>query len=539
MRERLARLIVVTAVAVMGVMAAVPPPQVTNLRLAGGGTVGDGLLVLTERYALFRVSEWNEGHRDLNGNGSADDAVVFAYDVATQATSNLGLAAWPSFAGNEAFAVFGVAESIQGRDLNGDGDLADSVVHVYDATSRRVINLGLAGGYRLRGTTLAVTTTASAQSPAALVVLDLASGGRATLPYAASEVALGEGLIAFSSAQYDQQHGQFYRLYVYDLARRQLIDVGVHADYLGTEVVAGSGLVLFTASESVDATDFNGDGDKLDRVLFAYDTQRSRLVNLHVVVRNRLSGNPPEIAADGRFAAFRVDEAGQGQDLDGDGSADDAVLFAMALDDDPLPHNLGFAAWKFAVAAGRVAGIDYQRRLHLYEAAGRMRELGDSVDDVWLNGKLLVYGRNEWLANADYNGDGDAFDHLVLHTYDLATQQARNLRVAMRPLSVPTLSDDTVGFLVDENSQGSTDLNGDGLVNGSVAFLYLRHELLNLGLAGADHTVAVANGLAVLSVEEALQRGRDLNGDGDTSDDVVHVVRWRREPVVGERGAGR
>ena len=123
-------------------------------------------------------------------------------------------------------------------------------------------------------------------------------------------------------------------------------------------------------------------------------------------------------------------------------------------------------------------------------------------------------------------GQRDAFDHLVLHVYNLAAHRAANLRVAVRPLSSVASSAGRLAFLVDENAQGGTDLNDDGRINGAVAFLFLDRSLLNLGLASGDHAVGLADGIAALTVDEALQLDGDLNHDGDSADDVAHVVRF-------------
>src|SRR5206468_1841399 len=95
----------------------------------------------------------------------------------------------------------------------------------------------------------------------------------------------------------------------------------------------------------------------------------------------------------------------------------------------------------------------------------------------------------------------------------------------------PWAGGDWVAFLVPEQGH---DLNGDGDTDDSV--LHVANvgtlQVYNLGLAvdsglAADDSrppvVIEGNTLAVL-VSEAGQGGKDLNGDGDSEDDVLEVV---------------
>jgi hypothetical protein len=92
---------------------------------------------------VFRAFE--SGTADLNGDGDVSDAVLQVYHPATGTLTNVGWSAEPAvdvFAGLVSFAV---SESAQGGvDRNGDGDLADHVVALYDVATGWKKSTGLA-----------------------------------------------------------------------------------------------------------------------------------------------------------------------------------------------------------------------------------------------------------------------------------------------------------------------------------------------------------------------------------------------------------
>ena len=110
----------------------------------------------------FFVSESEAG--DLNADGDAGDAVLHVFDTRQRTAVNLRVAAaticrtvmGPPFSicdpvlpviGRSVIA-FLVGEPAQGAtDLNGDGDAIDDVLFLYDATTRRTLNTGLAVGH--------------------------------------------------------------------------------------------------------------------------------------------------------------------------------------------------------------------------------------------------------------------------------------------------------------------------------------------------------------------------------------------------------
>ena len=90
------------------------------------------------------MRETAEDNTDLNGDDDATDFVLHIYDASTGTITNVGLAVDAiELDGN--FVAFLFFEEHQGNtDRNGDGDASDAVLHIYDASTCTTTNLGLA-----------------------------------------------------------------------------------------------------------------------------------------------------------------------------------------------------------------------------------------------------------------------------------------------------------------------------------------------------------------------------------------------------------
>jgi len=120
------------------------------------GLSADAIAVTGSRVAL-RTRERDEGPGgigcaptvppgfcDLNGDGDTDDGVVRVYSSTDHSVTEIRRAAHDMIVGGD-FLAFRTDEAAQGGlDLNGDGDATDSVMHVYDMASGKLINTGLA-----------------------------------------------------------------------------------------------------------------------------------------------------------------------------------------------------------------------------------------------------------------------------------------------------------------------------------------------------------------------------------------------------------
>jgi hypothetical protein len=91
----------------------------------------------------------------------------------------------------------------------------------------------------------------------------------------------------------------------------------------------------------------------------------------------------------------------------------------------------------------------------------KITNLGVAVLEVFGDGHLTAFAVRESTTAGDLNGDGDLND-FVAHVYDLRTGHLYNLGLASSRAIYVDLKTHSVIVLVQEQSQGNADLNGDG-----------------------------------------------------------------------------
>ena len=123
--------------------------ETTNLRLAGENRA------LSGKWLAFRVFEVSQ-REDLNGDGDMEDRVPHVRDLEIGETTNLRLTCCFSALSGR-WLAFTVFEEDQGEDLNGDGDMEDSVLHVTDLSAFSTLPRFLRGDCNADGTTAGVT----------------------------------------------------------------------------------------------------------------------------------------------------------------------------------------------------------------------------------------------------------------------------------------------------------------------------------------------------------------------------------------------
>jgi len=310
--------------------------HVTGLALAGGGVVAAG-----GAFGLS-VSEHDQGQRDLDGDGDAEDAVFVVYDPLSGATLNLGLVVPlypPPATDGERFLLHALEEPT-GRDANGDGDRADLVVYVFEPRARRLIATGLAttGVAAFAGNWLGVSVSEAMQGVSDLdgdggaagdvvVLLELTTGFAQELGLDARTLVGGDGVLFVLpdeetakldwNADGDQRDGV---LFEWSAAGRRLTSSG---RAVGRIAESSGRRALVTLSEEGEGRDANGDGDRFDVVLARYDAGRGRLDGLGLA-----AGRALRLGAGGCALAL-VEEDAQGADLNGDGDRADEVLYLV------------------------------------------------------------------------------------------------------------------------------------------------------------------------------------------------------------------
>jgi len=98
---------------------------------------------------LWILSVESHARRDWNDDGDQLDTVLFVWDPSTGVTTNTRLSTHDIAPFGDGKVTLLLSEAEAGADLNGDGDLADEVAHVYDAHTGALLNLGLASDFLL------------------------------------------------------------------------------------------------------------------------------------------------------------------------------------------------------------------------------------------------------------------------------------------------------------------------------------------------------------------------------------------------------
>lgn len=284
----------------------------------------------------------------------------------------------------------------------------------------------------------------------------------------------------------------------------------------------------------------------------AYSTGSSavvhdRLTRQSTIVSVDLGGEPreiqfgtPDVSRDGRFVAFESApyEAVPGRDricadfdrsvpcgdlfvrggpfagvnpgaadLSGDGHADDVILSAMDV----------------GGATSVPAFIPLCPATHVSTAAGRAVFLRpESSGPAPLPAGICPVGEPAD-GGSDLNHDGDALDEVV-HLWR-GEGSVENLELAAVDVAS---SEEWIAALASERAQGDSDLNGapgqgDGDTNDTVAFVRRVSDSGWTNLRRAARSIAIAGSVVAFDMPEAGEGRGDLNGDGDTDDDVLAV----------------
>ncbi|MFN8543660.1 MAG: hypothetical protein U0807_05575 [Candidatus Binatia bacterium] len=229
--------------------------------------------------------------------------------------------------------------------------------------------------------------------------------------------------------------------------------------------------------------DLTGDCDLADTVLQVLDTATGAVQTLCPAGQTAVAG--------GRIAFLRPEAAG-----DAPGCP-------------PLPPH------DAAVADGRQV-------VHFWDG-GAVSNLDRAATWVGLSDWWLAALVDESAQGArDLNGDRDTADTVVQVHAASGSGSWTNLG---RAADFADLRDRFLAFLTPERAQGNADLNGDGDAEDRVVHVFeagTGSPVRNTTQA-AEELVVGPKGLVAFRTREAAQGRRDLNGDGDTRDDVLQV----------------
>ncbi|RIL04937.1 MAG: hypothetical protein DCC71_12290 [Proteobacteria bacterium] len=223
-----------------------------------------------------------------------------------------------------------------------------------------------------------------------------------------------------------------------------------------------------------------------------------------------LSPRRSSISDDGRFVAYVNDS---GHEVPGLGGASrqvyrvdraSNVVEAVSVSSAGQPSD-GFSNYVAISGDGRsvaVAGF----------GSNLAPDFFDNVQNVVVRGDAGGPSLNA--------ADADASD-TVLEVFDAASQTFRpSARV---PADVVVVAAGRAGVLSSEADDGGLDRNGDGDAGDRVARIVdgLSGAVAETGLAAS--AVAISEQVACIAVNEAAHGASDLNGDGDSADDVLFV----------------
>lgn len=387
---------------------------------------------------VAQVSEMDNGMKDLNNNGRADDNVLELYNLATRQWTNLGLVGkQPTLSGGQLYFV--QTETDAKKDLNGDGDTADSVLCSLDVQTRQVRSLGMdAGeGYQVSGDWIATYTSEAAQ------------GGK--------------------DLNGDKDTGDIVAQ-LYHIPEQKWTNTGLECSF-GFQLTSKL-LAVGVEEQKQGAQDLNGDGDTKDVVCEVWDLAGGKATN----TEQDCSG---DLAAEGNLVGIATSEKGQGnKDLNGDKDTNDQVAQCYTLGQ-AKPVNLARdCSGGIEAGGGRIAfscsETDQGKRdlngdrdtedyvLLIYDpATNKILNSGYSVDgDLnYRDGYLAWTTLEADQGNRDLNRDGDS-DDSVLFVVDVAAGQIAPTGYACT--DAVCVTNTGVGFAVPEADQANRDLNMNG-----------------------------------------------------------------------------
>ena len=511
---------------------------------------------VTDHHVVFAVGEAEQGNQDLNGDGDAGDGVVSQIDalsgmeIATGMTTDIrsiGLTSWARVLGNGTGGIAWERREVdEGRSLNSDGDLLDTMVS-------------------FTAPALGVSPVDNRTGGASLT--ELGTAGQRVATYREIDAAMdlnGDGDTVDTV------------LAVLDYTTNQLVQVYGPTPRL-TAPIVGQGINIAWAVDEASqglgnrGMDLNGDGDMVDTLLHRTDLPTNSMQVFLVNVDPTAGYSVSESQTTAHYYASEA-TAGLGS-LNGDPDATDFVpttslgplqTFPQAVTP-PSPLNAGAGApTSFVYGAtclytaseeglgdrnGDGDTLDTQVLLwtSLPDAAANAQDQGlglGSLTSLVLDGGSAAQVAPGWISlalseaanGADLNGDGDVQD-VTLLLVDISAGVPMVHKTGLDPLgaggvlpvgatTIPQTGvggDTGVCIQVAETANG--DLNDDGDLSDTLLYYIPFADPGNpvqLANTGGLH-VAVAGGCIGITAHEALTN-QDFNGDGDRLDVLFRVV---------------
>lgn len=531
-----------------------PGREALNLGVAVHALTGAG-----ERW-LVAVREAEQGGRDLNGDGDARDWVVHLLEPSRGRLVSTGLALADDddprllWACDGEAAAFALDERAQGGlDRNGDGDALDRVLVILEGDVPRVHPHAVAA-LVAGGSLVACAVDEAAQGGqdldfdgdadgTALRIHDardgfeLAFGLRDAWPLAIAggnvALRLSERVGIDLNGDGDDQDRRVLELF--DGSTRLLHNTTL---VLAGDAVASAGGTFGVCVSEADQGlgDLSGDQDTDDAVYYVYSPQRGYSINLRLSVPLY----PPPVVDGERFLLL-ASEAPAALDRNADGDLDDWIVHVFEADPGLL-YDTGLASQGSAALLGGWVGVSVSEAMqgssdldhdgdadgnvvHALElASGTLLSLGLDAFQLASSGERLYLLPSEQQTAIDWNGDGDVEDRALFDWNALAAGPRRTSATFGEFVG----AQGSLTLLRVSERELARDVTGDGDLADEVLELVEvergTRRVLALAVGGQAHLLP---GETVLALVDEASQGRDLDGDGDLLDEVLHVVAGR------------
>ncbi|MDG7050827.1 MAG: hypothetical protein JRZ94_06470, partial [Nitrososphaerota archaeon] len=282
----------------------------------------------------FSTSEF-ESSSDLNGDGDQSDTVIRLYNTATSTVQNTdAVGVNPSISGN--IVAFQTFEDSIAIDLNGDGDINDTVIRLYNTATSTISSTGGAVGVNpsISGNIVAFYTPEGSmstdlngdgdQSDTVIRLYNIATFTRINTGAVGVNPSISGNIVAFQtnegliSTDLNSDGDYFDNVIrIYNTATSTVQNTGA----VGIDPSISGNLITFQTYEGSIATDLNGDGDQSDNVIRIFDLATFTITN------TATDGSNPSIS--GNLITFHIFEGSIATDLTGDGDQSDDVIFTF------------------------------------------------------------------------------------------------------------------------------------------------------------------------------------------------------------------
>lgn len=441
-------------------------PHLRNLDVGGHQTLPYGQFArpfpgIAPRFFQIIAVESIEGV-DLDGDGQLYSVVPGVFDSRTGSATNLEIPALSSFPSSGSSLVMEAYEQDTLQDLNGDGDLDDGFLFAHSLATKHTHLVGDASldPFGAAGDDLLFQEFQPGVPPLiqqAVVAWSARDGSLTPIPLSAG---------AFAAATFSQ---------------------------------ASAPRFLAVFEDEFWIGDLNGDADQDDLVLQVYDSRTRD-------VRNTSVGFAWPVEIGDGDVLMPVLESRLGFDATGDGVLDDFVLTGIDLETLALsPTDLAFDG---AVGGFGGFGIYGPSPAFTTDTAGRWTYVVSRVDPSPNGYRIQVLDRE--------TGTSVDLGVQVVEPGPAFTQPNADY-----PSQPDWIGEHYAAYLVSETS---VDLNGDGDIDAADHVLHVREHatgaVQNLGLACRNDETWILDGLLVSAIDEVQQGGVDLTGDGDATDGV-------------------